>query len=100
MEVRGPAETIERFLREQPEVALVQAQALEATLTAFEIRAKDRKDLRELLAGRLAARGWALRRLDLKRANLEDQYTAVVRQSEEPPATPDAPVPSDTVPVA
>ena len=91
VEVRGPAETIKTFLREQPEVASVEALSMEATLTAFEIRGKDRKDLRELLAGRLAARGWTLRRLDLKRANLEDQYTAVVRQSEEQPTAPAAP---------
>ena len=83
VEVRGPQETITRFLQEQPEIATVAVASTSDDLTAFDIRTKDRKDLREALSGRLAAKHWPVRRLDLKRASLEDTYTAVVMRQEE-----------------
>jgi ABC-2 type transport system ATP-binding protein len=84
VEVRGPSEAVTQFLREQPEV--VSASALpvsDGDLTAYEIKTRDRKDHREAISGRLASRGWAIRRLDLKRASLEDVYTSVVLRPEE-----------------
>ena len=99
LEARGPAEAVTQFLREQPEIATVDATPLAADLTAFDIRTADRAELREALAARLAARGWGVRRLDLKRASLEDVYTSVVlRQDESATTAPDpAPAVTDTV---
>ncbi|MDB5311085.1 MAG: yxlF 4 [Gemmataceae bacterium] len=86
LEVRGPAEAVAAFLREQPEVANVTPHPLGSDLTAFDIQTKDRKDQREEMARRLGVKGWAIRRLDLKRASLEDVYTSVVLRQPEPAA--------------
>ena len=40
-------------------------------LTAFEIKTKGGKDLREELARRLSAKGWGIRQLDVQRVSLE-----------------------------
>jgi len=78
IEVRGPGDDVTRFLHDQPEVASVAAKPSAPELTAFDIRTRDRKDQRELLASRVLSKGWSIRRLDLKRASLEEVYTAVV----------------------
>src|SRR5436305_5892055 len=78
VEVRGPAEQVTKFLQEQPDVATVTATAVDADLTAYQIKTRDRQDLREALSARLAGRGWGIRRLDLRRESLEDLFTAVV----------------------
>lgn len=95
LEVRGPVEAVAKFLQEQPEVAAVTPNPVAADLTGFDIRTKDRKDLREALAARLADKGWGIRRLDLKRASLEDVYTSVVLRQDEQLAA----VQSEAVPV-
>jgi len=95
VEVRGPAEAVTRFLREQPELASVVATATDGDLTAFELKTRDRKDLREELSRRIAVKGWGIRRIDLRRESLEDLFTAVVKQSE---ATPIPVAPVDDVP--
>ncbi|MBX9626246.1 MAG: ABC transporter ATP-binding protein [Gemmataceae bacterium] len=95
VEVRGPADAVTRFLADQPEVATVApAGHGGGELTAFDIRTRDRKDLREALAGRLAAKGWGVRRLDLKRASLEEVYTSVVLRQDEATAPEPEPVPA------
>src|SRR5262249_48318506 len=50
LEVRGPAETVQRFLRDQPDVASVESSPATDGVTAFRIKTRDRKDLREALA--------------------------------------------------
>jgi ABC-2 type transport system ATP-binding protein len=82
LEVRGPAEPVRHFLEDFPGVASVKATALEPTLTAFEIRTKDRKDVREALSLKLAAKEWAVRRLDLRRESLENLFSQVVLRPE------------------
>ncbi len=79
IEVRGPAETVQKFLSEQSEVNAVTARPLGDDLTEFELRARNRQDPRESLATKLAAKGWAIRRLDLKRVNIEALFNEVVR---------------------
>jgi ABC-2 type transport system ATP-binding protein len=103
VEVRGPATEVEQYLASQPEVASVAA--LPAAVGAdgvagFEVKTKNRQDIRELLATRLTGKGWGLRGLGLKRASLEDQYTQVVVRQEgaeapaaEPPAVVEPPAP-------
>ncbi|HSQ55296.1 MAG TPA: ABC transporter ATP-binding protein, partial [Gemmata sp.] len=78
IEVRGPAESVTAFLRDQRELASVTAKPMEADLAIFEIRTRDRRDQREELAKRIAAKGWGIRRLELRRESLEDLFTAVV----------------------
>ena len=98
IEVRGPSEAVEKFLLEQPELMAVEAKTRDGDLTAFEIKTKDRKDQREVLAGRIQNKGWSLRRLDLKKARLIDVYTSVVMPkavpAAPPPAAPPAPEPT------
>jgi ABC-2 type transport system ATP-binding protein len=88
LEIRGPSEAVTAFLREQPELASVTAKTTESDVTTFEIRTRDRRDQREELAKRITARGWGIRRLDLRRVSLDDLFGAVVKQDAIPaPAT-------------
>ncbi|AWM36326.1 putative ABC transporter ATP-binding protein YxlF [Gemmata obscuriglobus] len=82
LEVRGPADAVAGFLREQPELAAVEAKPVEPDLTAFELKARDRKDPRELLAARVAAKGWGLRRVEVQRPSLDAIFNDVVRRRE------------------
>ncbi len=82
IEVRGPAVAVGEFLRSQPELASVESKTGDDDLNTFEIKTRDRKDLREELAKRISAKGWGIRRLDLRRVSLDDLFDAVVKQSE------------------
>jgi ABC-2 type transport system ATP-binding protein len=92
VEVRGPVEAVTAFLRDQPDVLSVKAAAHDGDLVTYEIKSRDRKDLREDLSVRLAGRNWPIRRLDLRRESLEDLFSAVVLRQEaaEPVAAPAA----------
>jgi ABC-2 type transport system ATP-binding protein len=85
IEIRGPGETVAKFLQEQPELAPFHPHPLGGDLTSFELKTKDRhKDFREELARRIFSKGWGIRKLDLKREGLEDLFRAVVMQSAKP----------------
>jgi ABC-2 type transport system ATP-binding protein len=88
LEVRGPGETIEKFLLEQPELSSCELKSRNGDLSAFEIKTKDRKDQRETLAARIVNKGWSLRTLDLKKVRLIDVYTSVVMAKAEPAPAP------------
>jgi len=98
IEVRGPSEAVEKYLLEQPELMSCEVKTRDGDLTAFELKTKDRKDQREVLAGRIQSKGWSLRRLDLKKARLIDVYTSVVMPkavpAAPPPVAPPAPEPT------
>ena len=79
VEVRGPAEVVTKFLREQSELTSVEVKPHTGDLTEFEVKAKDRKDPRESLAAKLIAKGWSLRRLEQRKVNLEAMFNEVVR---------------------
>jgi ABC-2 type transport system ATP-binding protein len=82
LEARGPAEPVRRNLESAPGVARVSRAAEDGDYTTFEVEANNGADLRELLAGRIVQNGWALRKLDLRRATLEDRFIqAVTRQA-------------------
>ncbi len=106
VEVRGPADEVAAFLNSQPEVATANPGGSADGVTAFDVKTKNRQDLREALAARLNSKGWGVRRLDLKRASLEDQYTQVVLRPDvavEPAPAPEpepAPAPEPTAPPA
>jgi gliding motility-associated transport system ATP-binding protein len=87
IEVRGPLDTVKKFLHDQPELATVDSKPLDGDLAAFEVHTKGGRDLREELARRLAARGWGIRKLDVRRVSLEALFTGVVlRRREQAPA--------------
>ena len=84
LEVRGPVDAVTRFLREQPELTSVEARATDGDLTAYEVKTRNSKDQREVLAARISARGWGIRRLDVRRVSLEALFTDVVLRREAP----------------
>jgi ABC-2 type transport system ATP-binding protein len=87
IEVRGPSEAVQKFLSEQSEVTAVEAKKHAGELTEFELRARNREDPREALAAKVAAKGWAIRRLELKRVNLDALFNEVVRSRQAPAMT-------------
>jgi ABC-2 type transport system ATP-binding protein len=78
IEVRGPADTVAGFLREQPELTSVEIKP-HGEFTEFLVKARDRKDPREALATRVAAKGWSIRKLELRKVNLDALFNDVVR---------------------
>ena len=103
LEVRGPVDTVTAFLRDQPELASVEVKPIEGDLTGFELRSRDRKDYREVLAARVAAKGWGLRRVEVQRPSLEAIFNDVVRQRQETQVAapePLAPTEPDKTPAA
>jgi ABC-2 type transport system ATP-binding protein len=96
IEVRGPGEVVAKFLKDQQELSAVETKSQDGDLIEFEVRAKDRKDPREALASKLVAKGWAVRRLELRKVNLDALFNEVVRNRyapavTEPPPEPPAP---------
>lgn len=89
LEVRGPADAVTAFLRDQPELASVEAKPIESDLTGFELKTRDRKDHREVLAARVAAKGWGLRRVEVQRPSLEAIFNDVVRRRQQAETAPE-----------
>jgi ABC-2 type transport system ATP-binding protein len=82
MEVRGPVEQVKGVLETTEGVQQVRAEAMEDGVAAYEVRTHQFADLRELLAGRLAKNGYALRRLDLRRRRLQDRWNEINNMDE------------------
>lgn len=80
IEVRGPADAVLAFLRDQPELASVEEKGRQGEFLEFEVRARDRRDPRESLAAKIIAKNWGLRRLELRRVNLDTLFNEVVRR--------------------
>jgi ABC-2 type transport system ATP-binding protein len=80
LEAKGPAEAIRRALETAPLVARVNMARSEGEYATFEVQGQDGADLRETLAARVMQNGWSLRRLDLRRATLEDRFIQAVTQ--------------------
>ncbi len=77
LEVRGPAEAVASSLRSLDGVERLHTQPLGDGLTAFEIRTKKMQDLREAVAERMMKNGWVIRRLDLRRRDLQDRWNEI-----------------------
>ncbi len=77
VEVRGPSDQVAVALRNTEGVAQVTAGRQDDGVTLFEVRAHQRKDLREQISLRLAKNGWPLRRLDLRRRSLQDRWNEI-----------------------
>ena len=104
LEVRGPVEAVTASLRSLDGVARLHSRPLGDGLTEFEIRTAKMQDLREAVAERMMKNGWVIRRLDLRRRDLQDRWneinnfddaTAMTRRSHTPSA-PSAPPPNPT----
>jgi ABC-2 type transport system ATP-binding protein len=78
MEVRGPGGEMKTFLEQQSGVKKVSDRTLDDGVTLFEIEQERGQDLREPLGKKVFEKGWAVRRLDLRRKSLEALYTDVV----------------------
>jgi ABC-2 type transport system ATP-binding protein len=82
MEVRGPMEQVKSMIETTDGVQQVKAEAIEDGLASYEVRTHQFKDLREVLATRLAKNGYALRRLDLRRRRLQDRWNEINNMDE------------------
>jgi ABC-2 type transport system ATP-binding protein len=91
VEVRGPVAVVGAWLKEQPELASVDAKRADGSYTEFEVRGKGGTDPREALAQKVLAKGWGLRKLELRPVKLEALFNAVVMSQ---PAAPEAPAPA------
>jgi ABC-2 type transport system ATP-binding protein len=78
IEVRGPAETVTKFLQDQSELSSVEVKP-HGDLTEFLVKTRDRKDPREALAAKISAKGWGIRKLELRKVNLDALFNEVVR---------------------
>jgi ABC-2 type transport system ATP-binding protein len=78
IEVRGPADAVRQLLERQPQVKRVTDQPLDDGVSLFEVEQERGHDLREPLAKAVIEKGYTVRRLDLRRRNLEGLYTDVV----------------------
>jgi ABC-2 type transport system ATP-binding protein len=103
LEIRGPGDQILGVLRSADGVSSVSSENLGDGLHAYQIRPARGQDLREMLAARVYKNGWSLRRLDLRRRNLQDRWNEINNAEEEAAraapslggqAAPPAPVPN------
>jgi ABC-2 type transport system ATP-binding protein len=78
MEVRAPVDAVTKLVEQQPGVKKVTATPIDDGWLAIEIEQDRSGDLREVVAGKIVSAGWSIRRLDLRRKNLEALYTDVV----------------------
>ena len=102
LEVRGPQEQVNNVLKGIDGVAKVRAQPIEADLVSYEIRTKKNQDLRELVSQRLMRNNWPIRRLDLRRRDLQDRWNEINNFEDAgapPPPPPTEPI-EPTAPVA
>ena len=86
MDVRGPTAEVAGWLEKEPGVKSSSVKAAADGIAACEVVADQGQDLREKLARKAFEKGWAVRRLDLRRKNLEALYTDVVMRRDEPTA--------------
>jgi ABC-2 type transport system ATP-binding protein len=95
IEVRGSVDAVTRFLHEQPELSSVTSKPIGDDLHEYELKTKDRhKDFREELTKRIAAKQWGIRKVDVRRENLNDLFRTVALGQPEPkpPSPPQPPV--------
>ncbi len=78
VEARGPAEPIRNALMTVDGVNRVTVTARDAGVSGFELTTHGARDVREAVSQKLAAGGWSLRRLELKRSSLEERFVEAV----------------------
>lgn len=82
VEARGPAEDVKRVIEAQAGVKKVNDRPLDDGVTLFEVEQERGRDLREPVGKAVIEKGYGIRRLDLRRKNLEGLYTDVVLSRE------------------
>jgi hypothetical protein len=95
LEVRGPGDQVLAALRTSEGVASVTSENLGDGLVAYQVRPVRGEDLREKLAARVFKNGWTLRRLDVRRRNLQDRWNEINNAREEAAR---APAPTGSAP--
>ena len=80
VEARGPADAIRAALQTVPGVDRVVAEGQDGPYAGLRVQARDGRDLREAIGQKLASGGWPLRRLDLRRSSLEEQFIQAVNR--------------------
>jgi ABC-2 type transport system ATP-binding protein len=83
LEVRGPADDVKLVIENQPGVKRVATRPLEDGVHLFEVDQEKGHDLRESVARKVFEAGYTVRRLDLRRKNLEGLYSDVVLSRDE-----------------
>ncbi|VTS04995.1 ABC transporter ATP-binding protein [Tuwongella immobilis] len=78
LEVRGPSDAIRSWLMKQAGVTEAIGNTLADGTNEWVVKSDSKDDIREALAAGIAAQGWGLRRIDLKRQRLEDLFTGIV----------------------
>jgi ABC-2 type transport system ATP-binding protein len=78
VEARGPAEAMRAAIQTIPGVEKVMVAQQQGEHASFQIQTQDDRDLREAVGRKLHSGGWAIRRLDLRRSSLEEQFTQAV----------------------
>ena len=78
LEVRGPADDVKSAIEAQAGVKKVTSRPLDDGLNLFEVEQEKDQDLREPVGRKVFEKGFTIRRLDLRRKNLEALYTDVV----------------------
>ncbi len=80
VEVRGPLGEVQKALKQLDGVTDVRDGAADDGWTTFELQLGHDKDPRELVARKMAEKGWGLRRLEMRRERLEDTFLKVAYQ--------------------
>jgi ABC-2 type transport system ATP-binding protein len=80
VEARGPAEAIRAAIQTIPGVDQVVVSQRQGDHAGFEVHTQGDRDLREAVGLKLHSNGWPLRKLDLRRSSLEEQFTQAVSQ--------------------
>ena len=80
LEARGPAEAIRAVLQTVPGVERVVLAGQDGDHAGFQVHTRGDRDLREAVGVKVAANGWPLRRLDLRRSSLEERFVQAVTQ--------------------
>jgi ABC-2 type transport system ATP-binding protein len=80
VEARGQADAMRNALQTVPGVERVIAGDQDGPFAELQVQTRDGRDLREAIGQKLAANGWPLRRLDLRRSSLEERFIQAVNR--------------------
>ncbi len=82
LEIRGPVDQVKNVLVSTDGVEAVAAKAIDDGLHSYEVRTEKGQDLREKLLERVSKNGWAVRKLDIRKRQLQDHFMDVAMRSQ------------------
>ena len=97
VETRGPADQVVNALRGVEGVTQVTIHPLGDGLHSYDVRTRRSEDLREQISRVTASHNWPLRRLDLRRRNLQDRWNDINNLDESTLPGASAPAPAAAV---